>query len=91
MGEESPLKSKELSLHYDFLIEEFNKKIEINDVESISNKKEFEQILRESGFSKQAAIYLAGFFIPKRSESAAENKKTLRDLLIELKEIINKL
>lgn len=92
MDMESPLKSKELEQHYEFLINEFvNKKLEIGDVESISTKKEFEEILRESGlFSKQAATYLASFFVPKQSESAAENKETLKDLLIQLKEILNK-
>jgi HK97 family phage prohead protease len=48
--------------------------LSIEDVEHIQSKRDFEQLLRDSGvFSKKASVFLASFFHPKsQSESGAE-------------------
>lgn len=70
-------------------------KYDISHVLDIKTKKEFEDILRESGiFSKQAATYLASSFNPesKQSESVLrEESNNAANILAEIKQLINNL
>lgn len=69
--------------------------LEIDDIESISTKKEFEKILRDSGvFSRKAATYLASIvtLTEKQSDSdkSVEEKDDHNDqLVVLLKEALN--
>lgn len=73
-----------------------NCKYKIDDVSSIHSKKEFEEILRESGvFSRKAAVYLASCF-ERKTQSESDDVKNSDDeakimqLLSDIKSIINK-
>jgi uncharacterized protein len=72
-----------------------NKFYTITDLENIVTKRDYENILRESGaFSKEAATFLAAHFIEKaRSESDTLQDTKTNSLahLIELKNLLNKL
>lgn len=67
----------------------------ITDLQNLVTKRDYEDILRESGaFSKEAAVFLAAHFIEKaRSESEAESIQEQDGLthLVELKNLLNKL
>jgi len=66
----------------------------VTELQNIVTKRDYENILRESGsFSKEAATFLAGKFIEKaRSESETDDTKNNGlTHLIELKNLLNKL
>ncbi len=63
MDLDSPLKEKDFQF-------------EINDIDFISNKKEFEKLLRDSGiFSRKAAIFMASFVNLSGSQSESDYSK----------------
>jgi HK97 family phage prohead protease len=69
-------------------------KYELKDIEHISTKKEFNEILSKSGlFSRGACEFLASRFTPKGQSKSVDNENELdhSKVLADLEEIINKL
>ena len=67
-------------------------KYTIADIEHISTREEFNEILSKSGlFSRAACEFLASCFSPKQSKSADEDMAKVQSALLELKTIITKL
>jgi HK97 family phage prohead protease len=82
MGLESPLSAKNIDREY-----VFTKKLEIDEVETIASREEFNELLRKSGvFSKSACEFLASCFVSKQSKSVMSTQEAVR-LLQELKNL----
>ena len=93
MGLESPLKTKglEYAITFDNEIKEL-RKFDIEDVEQIKSREEFNELLSKSGvFSRSACEFLASCFISKQSKSVKNDNEGMLGALTELKAIINKL
>jgi HK97 family phage prohead protease len=72
--------------------EAINKLITIHDLKNLNSKKEFETLLRDSGFSKAASIYMASLFkVKERRSESAEKSVAIKSDIQKIKQLMNEI
>ncbi len=93
MDLESPLKNKniEYALTFDNELKKFYK-FDIDNVENIKTREEFNELLSKSGvFSRAACEFLASCFVSKQSKSEKNKSGEAYNMLLELKAVLKNL